>query len=146
MHLTTHAAVGILAATKTANPWWAFILSFILHFVLDLIPHGDESILDKNRPLAGQYKRILSFSGSDFIILISYTYFILTKIDTDPVIIFSAVLGSVLPDVLWILQDITHSKILKPFNQIHKLFHNPLKIKLKPATGVALAIGGPSRS
>lgn len=127
MYLTTHSAVGIVLATKTVNPLFAFIFAFIAHYILDIIPHGDESIFNKDISAAKRYKKIISIVLLDLAITAVYVFFIMTKVPLSPVIIFAAVLGSILPDIIWGIYDIKSIKILKPFVKLHNFFHNPSK-------------------
>ena len=52
MFLTAHTSVALLISTKIINPFLGFILGFISHFLVDIIPHGDESIGIKSSKLA----------------------------------------------------------------------------------------------
>lgn len=45
MTLAVHASVGMLVGRLTGNPLLAFLGGFISHFLLDMIPHGDEYLL-----------------------------------------------------------------------------------------------------
>ena len=139
MFLTTHSAIGIAIATKVANPWLAFAFAFIAHYILDIIPHGDEPIF-KTETKKQRYKKIIYALIIDLIIVAIYIFFIMTKIPLNPVIIFAAVLGSILPDILWGLYDITQIKIFRPFTQIHNYFHNPLKKILPLKVGIIIQI------
>ena len=44
MTLTTHAAAGIVVAYWTGDPMLGFFAAILSHFILDMIPHGDEFI------------------------------------------------------------------------------------------------------
>ena len=46
MFLTVHAATGILIGKYTGNIYLAFIAGFLSHLILDIIPHGDQLILN----------------------------------------------------------------------------------------------------
>lgn len=41
MYLSLHTTIAVATSNYLPNPWLAFITNFILHFILDLIPHGD---------------------------------------------------------------------------------------------------------
>ena len=140
MYLTTHSAVGIALATKTINPLFAFIFAFIAHYILDIIPHGDESIFNKDISAAKRYKKIISIVLIDLAITAVYVFFVMTKIPLSPVIIFAAVLGSILPDILWGIYDIKPLKILKPLVKLHSFFHNPSKKNLPINMGIIMQV------
>ena len=56
MFITVHSAIGIAAVTAlgTQNPIAAFSLGWLLHYVGDAIPHGDEQLgawcMSRRRP------------------------------------------------------------------------------------------------
>jgi len=140
MFLTAHSAIGIAIATKAANPWLAFVFAFIAHYFLDTIPHGDESIFNKSKSKKQRYSKILSFLTADLIVTGIYVLIIMTKTPLNPIILFAAILGSILPDILWGLYDVTKIKILKPFVVIHSLFHNPTKKNLSLIAGIVIQV------
>ena len=41
MFLSVHTITGALIGERIADPFWAFGLALLSHFVLDMIPHGD---------------------------------------------------------------------------------------------------------
>ena len=47
MFLTVHSAVGLVIPHYVKNPFLAFFAGFILHYVFDIIPHGDTKIPKK---------------------------------------------------------------------------------------------------
>lgn len=140
MFLTAHSAIGIAIATKATNPWLAFILAFIAHYILDAIPHGDEVLFDKMKTKKEKYTKLSMMLIIDFAIIAIYLLLIMTKISLDPVIIFAAVLGSILPDVIWGLYDIKPIKVLKPFVKLHNICHNIFNRKLSLKTGLIVQL------
>ena len=140
MFLTAHSAIGVAIATKATNPWLAFSLAFIAHYILDAIPHGDEALFDNMKTKKDKYTKLSIMLIIDFVIIAIYLLLIMTKISLDPVIIFAAVLGSILPDILWGLYDVKPIKILKPFIKLHSACHNVFHKKLSLKTGLLIQL------
>ena len=44
MYLTVHGASGLFIGSQVGNPWLAFVLGVVSHFILDMIPHESKSI------------------------------------------------------------------------------------------------------
>ena len=140
MFLTTHSAIGMITTTQTASPWLVFLLSFLLHYIADTIPHGDEKIFDKNVTKKKYYQKIIFALIVDIIILAIYSFIIITKTNINPALLLIAIIGSILPDVIWGVYRIKKIKILKPLVRLHDLFHNPLNIKLPLWLGITIQI------
>ncbi|MFH1047431.1 MAG: hypothetical protein V1738_03960 [Patescibacteria group bacterium] len=47
MFLAVHGTVGAIVGNAVGEPITAFSLNFILHFLLDMIPHGDQIIYEQ---------------------------------------------------------------------------------------------------
>lgn len=106
MYLTTHAAVGILISQSVHTPWEAFGLSFASHFVLDMIPHGDENVETWARQKG---KRALFVAVTDVALLSLFLASLyatnnLTKI----ALIQAGIIGSILPDLIAIVFPVIH--------------------------------------
>ena len=71
MYLTAHSSAGVLIAAKVVNPWLAFVLGFLSHYVLDMIPHGEENIFDKTYHRIN-YRNLTKALLIDFILLLIY--------------------------------------------------------------------------
>lgn len=106
MYLTTHAAVGILISQSVQSPLAAFGLSFASHFVLDIIPHGDENVETWAREKG---KRAVFVAAVDVgllsVFLASlYATHNLTKI----ALIQAGIIGAILPDLIAIVFPVLH--------------------------------------
>lgn len=141
MFLTVHASIGALIGQQISSPLWAFILGLISHFLLDLIPHGDRAILPKEK-IEEKIKLFLIIASVDFIIMISFLgFFYLRGIFTNPIVIGSAVLGSILPDFLnGIYYLLKNNQFFKTFHHFHGLIHDLIKKELSFATGLVFQI------
>lgn len=100
MFLTPHAAVGILIGTQTTNPIAAFIFSFLSHFVLDLIPHGDQG-LAKWVKAKHTKRRAAGILAADAGVMTLLVASLVQQVNfPHPYVTIAAVMGGILPDVL----------------------------------------------
>jgi len=133
MYLTVHAAAGAAIGQFIANPWLAFILGFISHFILDMIPHGDEGI--KHWKLfKTNLQRTVAASIIDFLILsaLACYWLINSPMNEIPGMIYGMA-GAILPDTLWGLYEITGTPLLgwysKSHSALHQIFKKPLALR-----------------
>lgn len=163
MFLTSHAAVGVLVAQQTTNPWVAFFGSFLSHFILDFVPHGDEGIDEwlRERKRRMAFVVLLDVTGIGILTLALVNVVALPAFG----LVTIGIIGSVLPDVLavaipvvreslarnWFVRvvDWFHRKLLlAPFFRTHKAFHewihNPwhdlLPIKVSQEIGILVQV------
>ena len=125
MTLTTHATVGMLIGYAVGQPLAGFVLGFISHLLLDVIPHGDYELGQNVRKTKAQLKKIISFVTLDAIVAIFLILIIVSIKDLVPIRAISwAIVGAVLPDLLVGVYDVTKAKWLKPINTLHFYFHD----------------------
>lgn len=143
MLICVHAVVGVIIAERlTTSAAGIFISTFISHFILDFIPHGDENLMHW---FSRHIKRdlILSLSILDAFITIIYILYIFAYTAVPKSAhIFWAIIGSILPDFLNTYYQIFKLKILEPFSRLHSYIHNyiPFKITIKQGLLLQLAI------
>ena len=123
MTLTTHATVGTLIGYSIGDPVAGFVLGFISHLLLDMVPHGDHDMNINFRVNKTRMKRIFAYGMVDtiaaiFLILILINWKDLVSINA----ISWAIAGAILPDLLIGLHDLTKWKWLEPFNKLHFYF------------------------
>lgn len=144
MFVTVHAAAATIIGKKINNSIIAFILGLLSHFILDIIPHGDENLGKKFLGINIKTKedfRILALYGSiDSCLLAIFLIFLFKNFSfaTGDSVIW-AIIGGILPDVLVAFYKITNLKILKPISDIHRKNHSWLIKKIK--TDVPLKYG-----
>lgn len=123
MFLTTHAVVSIATLKITEDPIILFGINFLLHYILDSIPHGDWGILKGFKNTIVNY--IILFLGDIFfVLLVLYLYINSNSYSTFNIL--CAVFGAILPDILWGLYDLTKLKFLKIFVNINHFAHQIL--------------------
>ncbi|NQU77838.1 hypothetical protein HQ544_04030 [Candidatus Falkowbacteria bacterium] len=122
MFLTVHAAAGILIGQQLQNPILAFLIGLFSHFLIDVVPHGDKE-LDIWLKHGNIKKRIKNIVLTDIVIATVLSIYFIYKIDVNyAYAMTAAIIGSTLPDVLYILWN--PLKILKqswnPFKLLKK--------------------------
>jgi hypothetical protein len=109
----------------------AFILGFVLHFILDIIPHGDEKLgkkffgieLGKFRQ-HDDFKPLALYGSLDACFLAIFLAFMFknfafTRADN----VIWAILGGIIPDILVALYKLYNVKPLKWFYDLHNANH-----------------------
>jgi len=138
MFIAAHAASGALIANQVDNYWLVIFLSFVSHFVLDIIPHGDyhrvHDYFHGEKQLTRKlYNVILIDSISTVIlatILLSYT-------EIDKTLLALGIISAILPDMLVGIHESWKKSKLTWFNKMHFKVHNALakSITMRPWPG-----------
>ncbi len=139
MFITVHAAAATIIGKEIANPIIAFIAGFGLHFILDMIPHGD---MKMGRKFFGvefktfrqeeNFKAMALYGTIDGIIMAGYLIFLFRTFDfanTDGVT--AAIIGGILPDIIVALYKLGNFKFLRWFDRLHHKIHYSLTSRLK---------------
>jgi len=137
MYQIVHGTAGLLIGSQTGNPWLAFILAILSHFVLDAIPH--DSLEVKHWQDKGNFiKRVSLIAFIDLVLLV----IVLTILWFNGKITFNSsivagIIGAILPDYIWGLGELfkIKSKWLEKYKQLHNgdhaLLHKNIYIPLK---------------
>ncbi len=132
MYLTTHAAVGILISQGVTSPLTAFGISFASHFVLDIIPHGDENVETWAREKG---KRALLVATVDVAVLSAFVLSLYATNNLPKIAVTQAgIFGAILPDLIAIVFPVIHqytnwfflvriTNKLQHWLQFHRLWH-----------------------
>jgi len=136
MFLIGHTAVGVLLAESFGanNPAAAFGVGWVSHYLMDAIPHGDETIGEwtKGKDRIRRLMMIECVDGS-LIALAAGLFFWQHGFSWT----FSAALiGACVPDVMWGLEAVFGREIFGPFCRFHERVHNMFKYRLPPAVGL----------
>ncbi len=141
MYLTVHAVAGLTLAGYTTNPWLAFVLGLISHFVLDFIPHGDEHLAASHLSRQQTIKRLLGAAIIDGIVLVIFgLIYIATTPIYDPTPLIAGVAGALAPDVLLALSMITNANWLNWYKKFHHSIHNLPQHKLTWVQGIFVQV------
>ena len=132
MYLTTHAAVGVLISQSVSTPLAAFGLSFASHFVLDVIPHGDENVETWAREKG---KRALLVATVDVGLLAAFVLSLYATNNLPKIAVTQAgIFGAVVPDLIAIVFPVIHQYTnwfflvratdrIQHWLQLHHLWH-----------------------
>ncbi len=124
MFLATHATVGALIGRAAPDPVSAFILSFVSHFLLDIVPHGDANLY-KDYKRGNKVKLALSYTMIDAIVTAYLVVAIAqARLFDSGINVAMGIVGGLLPDLLVGIFEVTNTKLLARFHGIHFYFHN----------------------
>jgi hypothetical protein len=123
--MTPHTSVALWLTTKMVNPWLAFVVGFAMHFFLDFIPHGD-SDLDQSKKTAKEQKALeFKIAAIDFVFsMILLISFFTSSIEFNKYVLIAALVGSWMPDWIWMATDFLHLKFMGWYNRFHVFVHN----------------------
>lgn len=146
MLISIHTVTGALIAGSTQNPALAALAGFGSHFLLDMIPHGDEHILacpDRCHP---KIKKFMTVIKIDALAAALITILILLAPLPNRAVVAAGILGSVLPDFLAGVHEVGYWKkwrrlYFKNFWRFHRFAHNHL-IRWQPGFRMGLLIQG----
>jgi hypothetical protein len=137
MFLTVHAASGLVIGRFVKNPILAFLVAFIVHFLFDIIPHGDTKVDPK-------YKNPIHIATAgliDVLVLICYLFFmVFNGVKFWQLNMICSFIGSILPDVLQALYYLYRKKWLKVCKNIHDSIHNFISAKYESNFPIGLII------
>lgn len=121
MYLTIHTPTALLISTITNNPILAFVLAFVSHFLLDIIPH--DSVKTKNKIKDIKYFFKLGWIDSACLLSFLVILYFTKNLYYDSSLI-AAMIGALLPDFIWGINMLTNKKIMV-LNLYHK-FHSEI--------------------
>ena len=141
MYISVHAAAGAAIGQFIGNPIIAFIAGIASHFLLDIIPHGDENI-NKWKFFKSPFKRLLAASMIDFFVLFVFLI-IWMRLNFDISQLngmVAGMAGGIAPDALWGFHEFSNDPILKKYKKFHAWFHKIIKKKISLKQGFMLQI------
>jgi len=125
MTLTTHATLGAVIGHGTGNPLLAFVLAFISHFLIDMVPHGDTGLADNYKIHKRRRKTALAYVTVDAVVAIVFVLLIVNTRSLGSLETFTwGIIGGVLPDLIVGVYEITKTPLLRWFNRLHFFFHD----------------------
>lgn len=124
MTLTTHAAIGAFIGSVVGDPVIGFMTGATSHFLVDMIPHGDNQLADLFRVSKRRKIPVAYVTIDGVIALLLVLTLSAADVGVSSVAFSAAVAGSILPDLLVGLADATKWKSLKRFSKFHFYFHD----------------------
>ncbi len=139
MFLTPHTSAAIWIATKVADPFLAFLFGIISHFILDIIPHGDEELFNYKKD--SKFVYFLKVALTDIAIAtVIVVFYVMKKPGIDRAIVSWAVLGAWFPDLLAISAETFKFKFLTWYLRIHSRIHSLINWRYSIVYGVPFQI------
>ena len=125
MTLTTHATLGAVIGKLSGNPILGFVLAFITHLLIDMIPHGDTGISDNFRIHKKNKKMAIAYVAIDAVVAICFVLLIMnTRGLSGNEAVTWGIVGGVMPDMLVAVYEVTKSPLLRWFYKVHFFFHD----------------------
>lgn len=124
MMLTTHTAIGATIGFSLGNPILGFLLGLLSHLLVDMIPHGDSDLLEEhyNNP---SNKLPITRLTLDAIFALLLILLVVNLPGYTSLLALSATLaGSIFPDLLNGIYELTRSNLLGKFHKVHFFFHD----------------------
>ncbi|MCW1930448.1 MAG: hypothetical protein KIH62_003970 [Candidatus Kerfeldbacteria bacterium] len=143
MTLSTHAAAGIMIAEWTGNPLLGFLIAIMSHYLLDMVPHGDEFVYW--RYIHNKDDRIAKTAGTVDILVLSLMLTLLLTYGDDfhGSLTLLGALGGTLPDLLINIDSVLRRHppksrvgragewLIKKHYTMHMFFHQLLFIPVR---------------
>ncbi|MEK7653287.1 MAG: hypothetical protein AAB358_02320 [Patescibacteria group bacterium] len=136
MFITVHAVAATIVGKQIHNSALAFLVGMLSHFILDMIPHGDENLGDKFFGIKIREKRDLKmialYGACDAFVLAIYLIFLFKNFSFAKEDSVSwAIIGGLLPDIMVVIYKMRRFKILKKPVAWHFKIHHFLIAKTK---------------
>ncbi len=145
MFITVHAATASLLGRYINHSILAFVAGLISHFILDMIPHGDEHLGKKFLGIKikkgeADFKILALYGSIDAFFLAIFLIFLFKNFEfANTNYVIWAIIGGILPDILVAIHKLTNLRILNWFAKLHGRIHRFLIAKLP--TDIPLKIG-----
>lgn len=153
MFITVHAAVGAFLGKKIASAPLAFLAGFVSHFLLDIIPHGDQKIgnkltsyiIGREKQQQQKFRELAIYGMIDAFFVLMYVIFLFNTYDFENKTSVSwAIIGALLPDIIAGLYIVGKIKGTRWFYKIHDAIHwsvlNKLPQDMNLKTGILMQI------
>ena len=126
MTYTTHTAIGAFLGARMVHPVIGFFLGMALHFLVDMVPHGDCGMVAKyHHGCRRDKKEWLSFLAFDAVVATGVGIFLLRHdVYQHQGVFLATIIGSVLPDILVGLSEVLPKKVLVAYERFHFFFHD----------------------
>ncbi|MFA6552862.1 MAG: hypothetical protein WCT27_00320 [Patescibacteria group bacterium] len=143
MFATTHILTSVVISQHIQSSWWAFFISLASHYLLDLIPHGDAP-LGPWMTVDQKKRRLIYVLGTDAFCTILYLSILWLYGDLPNLsILIPAMVGSVLPDFIWLVSYVLKKRdfkknilpliasVLDRVNAFHHAIHSVINQKIQ---------------
>ena len=138
MFLIVHAAAGALIGESLNPPLLSFASGIGSHALLDIIPHGDE-IIGRLFVRKGCIKWLVALAFIDVLAAASLVVVLwMAGLFPNAAGALAGALGSILPDVLVGLSELSHGKLWPDFTKLHMANHRLLGVEVPVLFGFSI--------
>jgi len=130
MYVSVHAPVGAIIGKLVPNPFLAFILAALSHYLMDLVPHGDKDFFNQLKEWLHVKKYIAVVVADAFFLIITLPIILRFTPDASYWSVVAGIAGSVLPDFANAIGWLSPKKYLKPFFTLHHWVHDIVANKI----------------
>jgi len=117
---TTHLLAGAAMGKILKNPVLAIIIGFLIHFIMDLVPHWDLGYLFCKKWTC----YLMAMSDPIFGIAVLVILGLIARFDKKTwIIVFLGGLSSIAPDVMSVIIRTFHIEWMRWFLEIHRFAH-----------------------
>ena len=136
MFLIIHSLVGSVLGHLILSPVMAFFVGVLSHFLLDMIPHGDDQL---KKYLGDSHLKHMMIGAMDGMLALIMLLAVANIVGFRQSILFGA-LGGILPDLIWGIPALFKRKTLKWYESFHHNMHFVVKKRLPLVPGFLLQI------
>ncbi len=134
MFLIAHAAAGAALAAPVASPPAAFAIGWLSHYLVDLIPHGDEAVGEWTKK-GNEVVRFGLVAGIDGLMLAGVLAWLFLSRGVEWNVLAAAV-GATVPDVMWGIEKVAGRTLFGAHRRFHHRIHNYFRVRLPTAIGL----------
>lgn len=126
MFLVVHASLGAVIGSQVQSPYVAAPLGFLSHFLIDIIPHGDEAI-GRLFIKSGRHMGLVFLAVVDALsALCLITLLWMAGLLPNAIGAFVGAVAAMVPDILSGFTIVSKGKFLPDFDWVHGLNHRLL--------------------
>jgi hypothetical protein len=124
MFSIVHATVGAIIGEQTQSPVWTALLAFGSHFVFDIIPHGDQNLLDDQPTPRKKLMKFAKIAAVDFLFTgFLFAWLLFHNAFHHLGIALLGAAAAILPDVISTAGYVVHWKWLEKYRAWHYQLH-----------------------
>jgi hypothetical protein len=128
MFLSTHALAGIIISQHVHSVPVAFGLGLLSHYALDMIPHGDEKLGAWVKEKFIRRFALTFLTDLGFLVLFVYTVHV-TGDWPLPNVALAAMVGAVLPDLIWAFYDAYRHFLMRHFPNARRIIQDVTRLE-----------------
>lgn len=142
MFISVHAAIGVAAtsALGVTEPAMAFTVGWLLHYVVDAVPHGDEQLgawaMRRKKPT----RTMALIFSADFLVA-SLSVAVISLVNGFSWVVLFAAAGSMVPDVLFGFEMVLGRRTFSWLTRFHNAAHKSTSFIYSLKYGLPMQIG-----